>query len=197
MNELFNKNNITGLILAGGAGSRVGGVDKGFLKYAGSTMIEHQIKWIEPQVNRLIISANRNISEYKKFGHLVLQDSKDGFEGPLYGLLSALENCATDWLFVQPIDVPQLPDDLLALFCKKITQLNKNEIEDCFYLTSDQREHYLSMLINRKCLQALQRYLNANKQRVRDFHRQIGSVAVDLSLNELSFKNMNFQSDYQ
>lgn len=197
MKESFNKDNVTGLILAGGAGSRVGGADKGLLKYAGSTLIEYQIQWIEPQVNTLLISANRNISQYKNFGYLVLEDNNDGFDGPLYGLLRALENCVTDWLFVQPIDVPHLPGDLLALFCDKISQLNKNEWADCFYLASEQRAHYLSMLINRKCLKALQRHLNTDNKRVRDFHRQIGSIAVDLSLKEESFKNMNFQSDYQ
>ena len=120
-----------------------------------------------------------------------------GFDGPLYGLLKALENCVTDWLFVQPIDVPHLPTNLIDSFSEKISDLNDSKESDCFYLISDQRDHYLSMLINRKCIPALQRFLNTGNKRVRDFHRQIDSLAIDLKLNEKNFKNLNFQSDYR
>ena len=78
MKTLFGKNNITGLILAGGAGRRVGGADKGLLKYAGLTLIEHQIEWFKPQVKTLLISANRNISQYQNFGYSVLKDNNEG-----------------------------------------------------------------------------------------------------------------------
>ncbi len=197
MKILMNKENITGLILAGGAGSRIGGADKGFLKYADLTLIEHQIQWLKPQVKTLLISANRNISQYQNFSYSVLEDNNDGFEGPLWGLKKGLENCVTDWLFVQPIDMPDLPTNLIGLLAENILLSEVSQESDCFYLISDQREHYLSMLINRKCLLALQRFLNTGNKRVRDFHRQIGSLTVDLKIKETNFKNLNFQSDYQ
>lgn len=194
---LLTKDSITGLILTGGAGRRIGGLDKGLLSYSGSTLIQRQIEWLKPQVKTLLISANRNISQYEKSGYPVLQDSNKGYQGPLCGLLKALERCATDWLFIQPIDVPHLPKDLIEKVVEKILTVNLNKKTKCFYLVTDQREHYLSMLIEQKSLQELQQFLNAGNKRVRDFHRNIGSVAIDLNLKEEDFKNMNFQSDYQ
>ncbi len=187
---MMTKQNVTGLILAGGAGRRVGGVDKGLLNYDGTSLIERQTQWLKPQVKTILISANRNIEQYKKYNHEVLQDNQQGFEGPLHGVLKGLEFCSTPWLFVQPVDMPGLPINLIDLI------QSKQVVADCYYLKSNQREHYLSMLINRKCLPGLKKYLTSGSRRVRGFHQQMGSIPLDLGLEESMFKNLNLQSDY-
>jgi len=199
--QLISRNDITGLILAGGRGRRVSGQDKGLLKYKGTSLIKRQIAWLKPQVKTVLISANRNIDQYNQFGYLVMQDQDEQFNGPLNGVLKALHNCSTPMLFVQPIDLPNLPDDLIDNLIEKLMSTiskSQNILScDCYYLKSDQREHYLSMLIHRNCLQRLQNFVDKGERRVRDFHQSIGSVAVDLELDEKMFKNLNLEVDYQ
>lgn len=199
---LFTRNDITGLILAGGEGRRVSGKDKGLLSYKGSSLIELQIAWLAPQVKGLLISANRNIDQYKEFNNLVLQDQtrhhgSSQFNGPLNGVLEALQNCATEWLFVQPIDVPNLPDNLIDRLHKKIFTQQHDTSVNCYYLRTTQREHYLSMLIHRCCLPKLDAFLAENNRRVKDFHAMIGSISIDLNLDEDAFKNLNSIGDYR
>jgi molybdopterin-guanine dinucleotide biosynthesis protein A len=188
---MVTKQNVTGLILAGGGGRRVGGDDKGLLNYNGISLIERQIQWLKPQVKTVLISANRNIEQYKRYHYEVLQDNQQGFEGPLHGVLKGLEFCSTQWLFIQPVDMPNLPSNLIELI------QTKSVVADCYYLKSNQREHYLSMLISRKCLPVLRNYLNSGNRRVSHFHQHIESVVLDIGLHESLFKNLNFQSDYQ
>jgi len=194
--QLISKNNITGLILAGGEGRRVEGRDKGLLKYKGTSLIERQIAWLEPQVKSLLISANRNIEQYKKFEHLVLCDNTKHFEGPLRGVLRGLESCSTEFLFVQTVDVPHLPVNLVELLIDKMKSQKKKSLS-CYYLKSNQREHYLSMLISKKCLHSLKDYLESGHRKVIDYHREIGSIALDLGVSELAFRNLNSSIDYQ
>jgi molybdenum cofactor guanylyltransferase len=108
---------ITGLVLAGGRGSRMGGVDKGLVEFNGRTLVERVIDRIRPQVGTLMISANRNVDVYRAFGHPVLLDAADGLEafpGPLAGLLAGLRAAATPWLATVPCDAPFLPADLVS-----------------------------------------------------------------------------------
>lgn len=186
------KQQITGLILSGGRGTRVDDQDKGLLNYQGITLMEQQLNWLQPQVGTLLISANRNYDQLERFGHKVIQDVNSQFEGPLQGVLRALQECVTDMLFVQPIDVPDLPGDLIERILT-----HQSFTRECQYLVSDKREHYLSMLINKKYLGALESFIDKGNRRVRDFHQQIGSIPLNLNISENDFKNLNFTSDYQ
>lgn len=111
-----NRAEITGLVLAGGRASRMGGVDKGLVSLGGRTLVERVIERILPQVGSLMISANRNIDSYRAFGFPVLLDVADGLEpfpGPLAGLLAGLRAATTAWLAAVPCDAPFLPLDLV------------------------------------------------------------------------------------
>ena len=203
---MISKDNITGVILTGGEGRRVSGKDKGLLVYKGISLIKRQIDWLLPQVASVLISANRNIAHYQKLGYPVLLDQYNEinnlsreeieFNGPLYGIYEALRKCSTQWLFVQPVDLPNLPVELLETLLKNISS-EPLESENCFYLKSNQREHYLSMLINKSVGDQLRKYLENNLRRVRDFHLKIGSRSIDLNLNEKVFKNLNFENEYE
>lgn len=105
---------ITGLLLAGGRGARMGGVDKGLQPFHGEPLALHAIRRLHPQVGALMINANRNRAAYEAFGAPVWPDSLADYPGPLAGFLSGLEHCATPWLLTVPCDTPLFPLDLAA-----------------------------------------------------------------------------------
>jgi molybdenum cofactor guanylyltransferase len=103
---------ITGLVLAGGRGSRMGGVDKGLQNHQGMPLALYTLLRLRQQVGHVMINANRNIGAYEAFGAPVWPDSTPDFAGPLAGMLVGLEHCETPWLLCVPCDTPHFPDDL-------------------------------------------------------------------------------------
>jgi len=103
---------VTGVILAGGKGRRMGGNDKGLLQYKQQALISHAITILEPQVDALIINANRNIEQYQKLGYRVIEDSIDNFCGPLAGMLSAMKAVNSDYILTAPCDSPRISTQL-------------------------------------------------------------------------------------
>ena len=105
---------IHALVLAGGRGSRMGGVDKGLQLLAGRPLVSHVIERLAPQAGGLLISANRNLGAYAEFGHPVLTDPPGlEFAGPLAGMLAGLDAIPDGhWLLTAPCDCPRLPPDL-------------------------------------------------------------------------------------
>jgi molybdopterin-guanine dinucleotide biosynthesis protein A len=108
------RDQISGLVLAGGRGSRMGGVDKGLQLLLGRTLVEVVVNRLQPQVAALMISANRHLDAYAALGFPVLTDSDPGHAGPLAGIAAGLSVCPTPWLAVVPCDSPRLPMDLVA-----------------------------------------------------------------------------------
>jgi len=105
---------ITGLILAGGRGSRLGGQDKGLVRLADQPMIARVLAVLAPQVQRVVINANRNIEAYAGFGCKVVSDAAGGYPGPLAGMAAGLAVTSTPWMLSVPCDSPLLPDDLAS-----------------------------------------------------------------------------------
>ena len=105
---------ITGLILAGGRGSRMGGVDKGLQNFNGMPLALHTLLRLQPQVGHLMVNANRNLAAYESFGVPVWPDVLSDYAGPLAGFLTGLERCETQWLLTVPCDTPLFPPDLVA-----------------------------------------------------------------------------------
>jgi molybdopterin-guanine dinucleotide biosynthesis protein A len=103
---------ITGLVLAGGRGSRMGGLDKGLQIHQGVPLALHALRRLQPQVGRVMINANRHLAAYEALGVPVWPDTLPGFAGPLAGLLAGLEHCHTPWLLSVPCDAPNFPPDL-------------------------------------------------------------------------------------
>jgi len=111
---MIDKNDITGLILAGGRGSRMGGVDKGLQNFRGMPLALHTMLHLAPQVGEIMINANRNLSAYESFGAPVWPDGLADYAGPLAGFLTGLERCETEYLVTVPCDTPLFPHDLVA-----------------------------------------------------------------------------------
>ncbi|RCW67460.1 molybdenum cofactor guanylyltransferase MobA [Pseudorhodoferax soli] len=107
------REDITGLVLAGGRGSRMGGVDKGLQNHRGMPLALHALLRLQPQVGTSMVSANRNLSAYEAMGVPVWPDSVEGYAGPLAGLLTGLEHAETPWLVTVPCDTPDFPTDLV------------------------------------------------------------------------------------
>ncbi len=104
---------ITGLILAGGRGSRMGGVDKGLQNFNGMPMALHTLMRLQLQVGQVMINANRNLAAYEAFGVEVWPDVLADYPGPLAGFLTGLERCETPYLVTVPCDSPRFPLDLV------------------------------------------------------------------------------------
>ncbi len=108
------KTDITGLILAGGRGTRMGGVDKGLQSYLGLPLAQHALNRLKPQVRSVMINANRNLAAYEAMGVPVWADDLPDFPGPLAGMLAGLTQCSTPYLVTVPCDSPHFPSDLVA-----------------------------------------------------------------------------------
>ena len=115
MAEQISPADITGLILAGGRGSRMGGVDKGLQSYNGLPMALHTLTRLQigGSVGQVMINANRNLAAYESFGAAVWPDVLADYAGPLAGFLTGLERCETPYLVTVPCDTPRLPIDLV------------------------------------------------------------------------------------
>ena len=110
----MDKDQITGVILAGGRGSRMGGADKGLQNFRGMPMAMFTLLRLAPQVGEIMINANRNLAAYESFGVPVWPDSLADYAGPLAGILTGLEHCETEYLVTTPCDTPLFPTDLVA-----------------------------------------------------------------------------------
>lgn len=109
----ISRDDITGLVLAGGRGSRMGGVDKGLQTHAGLPLALHALLRLQPQVGATMINANRNLSAYESMGVPVWPDALADYPGPLAGMLAGLEHAETPWLVTVPCDTPNFPADLV------------------------------------------------------------------------------------
>jgi molybdopterin-guanine dinucleotide biosynthesis protein A len=134
---MIDKNSITGVILAGGRATRMGGVDKGLQTVQGIPMALLSLLRLAPQVGEVMINANRNMGAYESMGVPVWPDSMSGFPGPLAGFVTALERCETAYLVTVPCDTPRFPDDLVE---RLAAALEAEDAEIAMVATRESRE---------------------------------------------------------
>lgn len=182
---------ITGLILAGGQGSRMGGKDKGLLIYEGQPLVQHVIDRLRPQVGHIIINANRSADTYAEFGFPVVADAPnpqhEQFAGPLAGLLAGLRACTTDWLLTVPCDSPSLPTDLVERF---IEATQKNGCSDLLFARTAVQTHPVFMLVHREMTRQLATFLAGGERKIGLWQSQNGATPVDFP-DEAAFANLN------
>lgn len=113
---MITPDQITALILAGGRGSRMGGLDKGLQNFQGMPLALHTLTRLQISggVGQIMVNANRNLAAYESFGAPVWPDGLDDYAGPLAGFLTGLERCETPFLLTVPCDTPLFPLDLAA-----------------------------------------------------------------------------------
>src|SRR3954469_2240843 len=144
---------VSGIVLAGGLGRRMGGVDKGLQPLRGTPMIEHVLRRFSPQVDDIVINANQNLERYGAFGRRVVSDQISGFAGPLAGLHAGLATVSHDLAVTVPCDSPFLPSDLVSRLRKN---LSDNEL--AVAKTGDQ-PHPVFALVRKSVLPNLEAFL--------------------------------------
>jgi molybdopterin-guanine dinucleotide biosynthesis protein A len=188
---------ITGLILAGGRGQRMGGVDKGLQAWRGLPLVDHALARLAPQVREVMISANRNAVLYAARTARVLADAADDFAGPLAGILAGLRAAQTPWLAVVPCDSPQLPPDLVARLAQGIGAARGAVV---------QRDHGdaglhlepVCCLLSTALADDLARYLGEGGRKAEGWvSRHAAPVLFDEPEDAAAFANVNTLADLQ
>ena len=157
---------ITGLVLAGGRGSRMGGVDKGLQPYRGQALVQHALQRLAPQVGALMVNANRNLEAYATLGVPVWPDALADYPGPLAGLAAGLAHCRTPYLVSVPCDSPRFPTDLVA---RLTTALAAHEAEIAMAAAVEDgvlRTQPVFCLLQVNLLPSLQRFLQSGQRKV-------------------------------
>lgn len=178
-----------GLILAGGAGRRLGGADKGLLPGpAGMPMVAHVAGRLRPQVRQLFISCNRNRTHYARYADELLTDSLPGFAGPLAGLASYPWRNYPGLLLVSPCDTPNIPPDLASQLALPLRQ--DAGLQVTYMMTGNQR-HYLHAMLRTTALATLPDFLQHGGRAVRDWYATLTCLAIEAPADEGLFDNCN------
>ena len=181
---------ITGLVLAGGRGSRMGHVDKGLQLLRGEAMAAHVLRRLRPQVGALAINANRNLDAYAAFGVPVWPDDLAGFEGPLAGLETGLRRCATDLLLSAPCDSPFLPPDLAVRLHAALIEADADLALAETMEAGRLQAQPVFALVKRSALPHLSAYLADGGRRMDGWYDRI-RVARVLFEDSSAFRNIN------
>lgn len=185
---------ITALILAGGRGSRLQGADKGLIPVAGRALIEHLIERLRGQCGNIMISANRNIDRYQRYGYHVIPDRDGDYPGPLAGIYSAMEHLQHGLLLTVPCDCPLLPGDYSQRMLHAMTH---NASARLAVAHDGKTIQPLFSLLSSSLRSDLQQYLHSGRRKVHDWIRQQTPLVVDFSDNETMFFNMNTAAEQQ
>jgi molybdopterin-guanine dinucleotide biosynthesis protein A len=181
---------ITGLILAGGLGRRMGGADKGLQRFEGRPLVAHVIERLAPQVDGLLINANRNADAYAAFGYPVIADCIGGFAGPLAGIHAGLAACATPLLATAPCDAPRLPTDLVGRLRDALLLADAGIAVPA---TADGLQPAFA-LMRREVLPDLEAYLAAGHHRMQEWCRGLAMCVVEFA-DDTGFFNANTPAD--
>ncbi len=181
---------ITGILLAGGQGRRMGGVDKGLQLLRGKPMAQWVIERFAPQVDELLINANQNIEQYQVLGYRVIPDAIGGYAGPLAGLHRGLSEATHPLVVTAPCDSPFLPLDLVA---QLRTALEKNHADLAVAKTGDQ-PHPVFSLCRKSVLPSLTAFLESGGRKIDAWYAQLNVVEVPFA-DEASFRNINTREE--
>nr|WP_282103397.1 molybdenum cofactor guanylyltransferase MobA [Halomonas getboli] len=180
---------MTGLVLAGGQGRRMGGCDKGLAPFGGRPLVSHAVAPLVGRVAAVLISANRHPEAYAEWADRVVADVEPGYRGPLMGLYSGLRAATTEWAVVVPCDSPALPDDLIARLSAGLGEADIAVAHD------GERLQPVVMLLRRSLVDDLGRALAAGERRVERWIARHDWRAVDMSDCAEAFANLNTLDD--
>ena len=187
---------ITGVVLAGGRGERMGGVDKGLQHLEGVALALHALRRLQPQVGKTMLNANRNRSEYETFGVPVRADLQQDYPGPLAGFCSALHHCDTPFLMTVPCDTPHFPEDLVALLGEALLQsggdvaLPSTREVPAPGAAAVWRDQPTFCLLRRELLADLEAFMAAGGRKVQAWTQRHKAAVVPFN-NAAAFTNIN------
>ncbi len=171
---------VSGIVLAGGLGRRMGGVDKGLQPLRGTPMIEHVLRRFSPQVDEIVINANQNLERYAAFGHRVVSDQVTGFAGPLAGLHAGLAAVSQPLAVTVPCDSPFLPADLVERLQR---HLGANDL--AVAKTGDQ-PHPVFALVRRSVAANLEAFLTGGGRKIDAWYASLADAFRNINtLDEL------------
>ena len=182
---------VTGAILAGGRGKRMGGHDKGMVILNEKPMIDYVMNALRPQVSTVVINANRNHEFYRQYGCPVIADNLSGFQGPLAGMASCLVNCITPYVATVPCDSPLLPADLVARLYVALAQ-NHAEISVAH---DGNRMQPVFCLLHRSLIDSLSCFLREGERKIDRWFARHKVATVDFSSQPDTFLNINTPAD--
>jgi molybdopterin-guanine dinucleotide biosynthesis protein A len=185
------REDISGLILAGGMGRRMGGADKGLLLLHGRPLAALSLERIKPQVGKVFISANRNLEAYAALGAEVLPDLLPDYPGPLAGIHAALTRIETPWLATCPCDSPYLSSDLVERLMAAASASNA----PLAVAKTGGRAQPAFMLCRRELLPALTAWLQSGNRRVGAWQESLGVAQADFEDCPEAFANFNTPED--
>jgi molybdopterin-guanine dinucleotide biosynthesis protein A len=189
--DVAARDQVTGVILAGGRATRMGGVDKGLVPINGRPMIAWVIDALRPQVAEVLINANRNRDRYEEFACPVIDDGDSEFRGPLAGIASAMRVAKTPWVAVVPCDSPLLDGELVArLYAAAVSSGSAVSAAH-----DGERLQPVFALLARDLLDDLAGYLDDGQRKIDRWYDRHGYAAVDFSDTAASFANINAPED--
>ena len=181
--------NVTGVVLAGGLGRRMGGVDKGLQELRGRPMVQWVLERFAPQVSEIVINANQNRERYAAFGHAVVSDDIGGFAGPLAGLHAGLKAATHDLVATVPCDSPFLPDDL-------VRRLGENlEGYDLAVAKTGEQAHPVFVLTRKSIRENLERFLASGGRKIDAWYASLRVVEVSFDDEAETFRNINTREE--
>ena len=187
------QSSVTGLILAGGKGSRMGGVDKGLQAFRGSRLVDHVYERFAPQVGCIIINANQNHEEYRTFGVRVVSDAIGGYAGPLAGLHAGLSVSKRPFLASVPCDSPFLPADLIERLYQRIDETGA----ELAVAKTGEQPHPVFSLIRRGVLDHLTDFLKDGGRKIDAWYATLNVVEVGFDDEPDAFSNINTREELQ
>ncbi len=190
--KVFAGEDVTGVVLAGGEGRRMGGADKGLQLLDGVPLARRALERLRPQVADLLVSANRNLALYERFGAPVVPDALPGFPGPLAGLLAAMEKARTGFVASVPCDTPDFPGDLVARLRASVAAG-----APAAFVRAGGRSHPVFCLAPRAFAPSLRAHLEGGGRRVQEWLRGVGAVEVDFGPDPAPFANLNTVEDLE
>ena len=205
MTHTIAPQDITGLILAGGRGSRMGGVDKGLQNFNGIPLALHTLMRLGPQVESVMVNANRNLSAYESFGASVWPDASADFAGPLSGFLVGLERAETPYVLTVPCDTPRLPLDLAERLAAAMVRENADIAMAAAPETDDQdhtqiRTQPVFCLMKIELSESLVKFTHAGGRKIDAWTAQHNTVVVAFDApgdDPLAFANVNTLNELQ
>ncbi len=171
------KKNTSGLILAGGRGQRFNNKDKGLIPFKGTTLVEHAINKLTPQVNSVLISANRNLDFYQELSVTCIQDIFSTYPGPLAGIHAALQKLETDWLVSIACDTPCFPNDYVERLSVAVSQ-SKSLVA---IAQSNNRLQNVFMLVHKTLFNSLDSFLNKGERKAQIWLEQHKPTIVNFN----------------